>query len=109
VEKLAEQMDKSLERIQENSLMSREIIEKLQEIQKLFEEVATPEMREAQRKLMESLKNMTPEQMQQAMKDLELSQEDLLQRLERTLALLKRMQVQAKMEAMIRKAEELLR
>jgi hypothetical protein len=109
VDKLAEQMDQSLERIQENSLMSREIIEKLQEIQKLFEEVATPEMREAQRQLMESLKNMTPEQLQQAMKDFELSQEELLQRLERTLTLLKRMQVQAKMEAMIRKAEELVR
>ena len=108
VEKLAEQMDQSLERIQENSLMSREIIEKLQEIQKLFEEVATPEMREAQRQLMESLQNMTPEQMQQAMKDFELSQEELLQRLERTLTLLKRLQVQAKMEAMIRKAEALL-
>jgi hypothetical protein len=109
VEKLAEEMDKSLERIQDNSLMSREIVEKLQEIQKLFEEVATPEMREAQRQLMESLQNMTPEQMQQAMKDFELSQEELLERLERTLALLKQMQVQAKMEAMVRKAEELLR
>ena len=109
VEKLAEQMDKSLERIQESSLMSREIIEKLQEIQKLFEEVATEEMREAQRRLMESLQNMTPEQVQQAMKDFELSQEELLERLERTLTLLKRMQVQAKMEAMIRKAEALVR
>ncbi|MEW5796454.1 MAG: DUF4175 family protein [Candidatus Zixiibacteriota bacterium] len=109
VEKLAEQMEKALDRIEENSLMSREIIEKLREIQKLFEEVATPEMREAQQKLMEMMRSMDPEQLQQAMKDFQMSQEELLQRLERTLTLLKRMQVQAKMEAMIRQAEELLR
>lgn len=109
IQKLAEQMDKSLDRIQENSLMSREIFEKMQEIQKLFEEIATPEMREAQKKLMDMIRNMDPEQLQQAMKDFQLSQEELLQRLERTLTLLKQMQVQAKMDAMIRQAEELLR
>jgi len=109
VDKLAEDMEKSLERMQENSMLSREIIEKLQEIQKLFEEVATPEMREAQSRLMEMLENMSPDQLQQAMKDFEMSQEELLQRLERTLTLLKRMQAQVKMEAMIRQAEELLR
>jgi hypothetical protein len=109
VNKLAEQMDKSLQKMEENSVMSREIVEKLREIQKLFEEVATPEMREAQQKMQEMLKNMDSEQLQQAMKDFQLSQDELLQRLERTLALLKKMQVQAKMEAMVRQAEELLR
>ena len=107
IEQTAEQMEKSLEKMQENSLMSREIMEKLQEIHKLFEEVATPEMREAQRRLMEQLQKMDREQLLQAMKDFEMSQEELLERLERTLALLKRMQVEAKMEAMIRRVEEL--
>ncbi len=109
VQKLADQMDKSLDKMEDNSLMSREIVEKLREIQKLFEEVATPEMKEAQKKMMEMLKDMDQQQLQQAMKDFELSQDELLQRLERTLALLKKMQVQAKMEAMVRQAEELLR
>lgn len=108
IEKIAEQMDQSLEQMRDNSLMSREIMEKLQQIQKLFEEVATPEMREAQRRLMESLKQMDPEMLRQAMKDFEISQEELMQRLERTLTLLKRMQAQAKMEAMIRKVEDLI-
>ncbi len=108
VEQMADQMEKSLEKMQDNSLMSREIMEKLAEIQKLFQDVATPEMREAQRKLMEALQQMDREEMQKAMKDMELSQEELMQRLERTLALLKKMQVQQKMEAMVRKAEEIV-
>jgi hypothetical protein len=109
VEKMAEDMEKSLERLQENSLMSREIIEKLEEIQKLFQEVATAEMWEAQRKLMEALRQMDPEQLQKAMQEAQLSQEELIERLERTLALLKRMQAEQKMEAMLRKAEELVK
>ncbi len=108
IEKIAEQMDRSLEQMQDNSLMSREIMEKLREIQKLFQEVATPEMLEAQSRMMEMLQQMDPEQLQQAMNDFQMTQEELLQRLERTLTLLKRMQVQAKMEAMIRQAEELV-
>ena len=108
IEKMAEQMQSSLEQLNENSLMSRQIMEKLQEIQKLFEEVATPEMREAQKRLMEALKKMDPKEMQEALKDFQLSQEDLMERLERTLALLKRMQVEQKMEAMIRQAEQLV-
>jgi hypothetical protein len=109
VEQGAQQMEKSLKEMQKNSLLSRQVIEKLAEIQKLFEEVATPEMREAQEKLMEALKNMNREQLDKAMKDFELSQEELLERLERTLALLKRMQLEQKMDAMIRQAEELVK
>jgi hypothetical protein len=105
---LSEQMDASLEKIQENALLSRQIMEKLQQIQKLFEDVATPEMREAQKKLMEALKKMDRQQLDQAMKDFEMSQDEFLKRLERTLALLKKMQVEQKMEAMIRQAEEIL-
>ncbi|MEW6051332.1 MAG: DUF4175 family protein [Candidatus Zixiibacteriota bacterium] len=108
IQRMAQKMDSSLEKLQENSLMSREIMEKMAQIQKLFEEVATPEMKEAQRKLMDALKNMDPQKLQQAMKDFQMSQQELMERLERTLALLKRMQVEQKMEAMVRQAEQIL-
>jgi len=109
VEKLAEEMDKSVEKLGENATMSRKIMEKMQQIQKLFEDVASPEMKEAQRKLMEALKEMDQQKIQEAMKEFQMSQEELLERLERTLALLKKMQLEQKMEAMVRKAEQLLK
>ena len=108
IDKMAEDMDKSMDKLRENSLMSREILEKMDQIAKLFEEVATPEMRDAQQRLMEMLQSMDRDKLQQAMKDFEMSQEELLQRLDRTLALLKRMQAQAKMEAMVRQVEQIL-
>ncbi len=108
VEKMAQKMDSSLEKMRDNALMSRELMEKMQQIQKLFEEVATPEMREAQRKLMEALQNMDRQKLQEAMKNMELSQKELMERLDRTLSLLKRLQVEQKMEAMMRQAEQLV-
>ncbi|MCK4301770.1 MAG: hypothetical protein KAW91_03300 [candidate division Zixibacteria bacterium] len=107
IEKSAEQMEKAIDKLAESSLMNRQILEKLVQIQKLFEEVATPEMKEAQRKLMEALKSMDRKALEKAISDYQMSMEELLERLERTLALLKKLQLEQKMEAMIRQAEEL--
>ena len=109
IEKSAEQMEKAIDKLAESSLMNRQILEKLVQIQKLFEEVATPQMKEAQRKLMEALKSMDREALEKAISDYQMSMEELLERLERTLALLKKLQLEQKMEAMIRQAEELAR
>ncbi len=108
IEDMARQMEESVDKLQQTSMMSREIMEKLAQIQKLYEEVSTPEMREAQRLLMEALQKMDRAQIEKAMQEFKMSQEELLARLERTLALLKRMQVEQKMEAMLRQAEQLL-
>ena len=109
LEKIAEEMEKSVDELNENSLMSREILEKMQQLQKLYEEIATPEMKEAQKKLMEALKSMDQKELDDAMKQFQMSQEEMLKRIERSIALLKKMQLEQKMEAMVRKAEELAR
>ncbi|MFH1687974.1 MAG: DUF4175 family protein [bacterium] len=107
LEKMAQQMEKSVDQLAQQSQMSRQLLEKMAQIQKLFEDVATPEMKEAQRKLMEALSKMDPKELQQAMNDFQMSLDEMLQRLERTLALLKRLQLEQKMEAMLQKIEQL--
>ncbi len=107
VEKAATEMEKSIDRMSENAHLSRQILEKLTQIQKLFEEVATQDMKDAQERLQQALKELNQQKLAEALRDMEMSQEELLKRLERTLALLKRMQMEQKMESMIRKAEQL--
>ncbi len=109
IEKVAQQMNKAVDELNDKSLMSREVLEKMTQIQKLYQEVATPEMKKAQQEMMDALKEMDQEKLDKALKDFKMSQEELLKRLERTMALLKKMQVEQKMEAMVRKAEELAR
>ncbi len=88
------------EKVADQQLAAMEIVEKMMEVQRLLEEVATEEMREAMRQLREALESMDPEQLKQAAEQFQMSQEELLQRLDRTLALLKRMQVEQRVEDM---------
>jgi len=108
LEQLAENLKKSLDQAEKNNLLSQQIMEKMRELQKLFEEVATPEMREAMQKLQDALENMSPEELEEAMKEFQLSQEDMLEKLERTLDLFKQMRLEQKMAAMLKMAEEIL-
>lgn len=103
----ADRMNELIDKMQEDRLVGREILEKLAEIQKLFEEVATPEMREMRLKLLEALKQMDKETLDNALKDYQMSQEELMQRLERTIALLKKMKIEQKINAMTEMAREL--
>jgi hypothetical protein len=105
---ISQKMDLSIKKIEENKLAAVEMVEKMVEIKKLMEEVATPEMKEALKQLAEAMKNMDPEQMKQAMKNMQLSAEEMLKRLERTLSLLKRMQAEQKLSNLIKKSEQMI-
>ncbi len=108
LEEMARQMEESLEQMENNDLLSQQILEKLMELKKLFEEVATPEMKEAMEKMAEALKKMNQEELEKAMQDFQMSQDEMLKRLERSVDLLRRMQVEQKMAAMLKMIEEAL-
>jgi len=108
IEETARDMDELIRKMEENRVAGREMLEKLQEIQKLFEEVATPEMKEARLKMLEALKNMDPKKLEEALKDYQMTHEDVMKRLDRTIALLKKMKIEQKVNAMTEMARELV-
>jgi len=104
---LAQRMDENIKKIEDNKLVAQEMAQKMMEIKKLMEEVATPEMKEAMRQLAEALKNMDPDQMKEALKKMQLSAEEMLKRLNRTIALLKKLQAEQKLSHLIKMAERM--
>lgn len=108
-DKLAKQFEEINQNARENQLLTLQMIQKINELQKLFNEVATPEMREALKKLQEALDSMDKDKIEDALKDMEFSMEDVLKNIERAIAQLKQLQVEQKMQDMIRRAEELLK
>lgn len=108
MEEVADRLKQTEQQMREKNLTSLELLEKMKELQKLFNEVATPEMKEAMRKLQEAMQNMSPEEMRKAAEEMQLSQEEMLEKLERTLALLKMMQIQQKMENLTQQLQQLL-
>ena len=107
LEELERSMDETLDRMGENPLVSFEIIEKMEEIRRLFEEVATDEMREAMERLKQAMDELAQEEIESAMENLSMSQEELLQRLERTIEMLKRLQLEQEMEAALNLSEKI--
>ncbi|UCE67458.1 MAG: hypothetical protein JSU85_05435 [Candidatus Zixiibacteriota bacterium] len=108
LEKLADEMQKNLDRLEENRLIGEEIAEKLNELNRLMEEIATPELKEAMKKLEEALKNMDPEEMKKALEEFQMTAEELLENLERSLSLMKQLAVEQKMDLLAELAQKIL-
>jgi hypothetical protein len=109
LEQVQQKLDQILEKMEQNDLVREETLKKYQELQRLFEEVATPELKQAMRELQKALENIDPRRVQEMMKNLQFSQEDFLKSIERTIELLKRLQIEQKMDEAVRRIEQLRR
>jgi len=108
LEDMARDMEQSLKKQESNNLLSEQIMKKMMELQKLMAEVATPEMKKAMEDLAEALKKMSKQEIEDALKKFQMTQEEMLKRLERSVELLKRMQVEQRMASLLKMAEEML-
>jgi hypothetical protein len=93
--------------LQKNQLLTPETMEKYAELQHLLSEVSSPEFAEAMKKLREAMEQLSPEAMRQAMEQFSFSEENFRRGIERTMNLLKRIQIEQKMDELVKRAEEL--
>lgn len=105
----AQKVEEMIQKMEENKLLSRQTLEKYLELQKLMEELKNPELQEALKKLQERMQQMTPEQMKQALQQMNFSEDDFKKNLERTLELLKRIHIEQKVDELIKRTEELIK
>ena len=109
LEQLQEKVDDMINRMEQNDLLSLETLEKYRELQKLMEEVLTPELKEALRELQESFQEIDPQKLKEALEKFTASQEEFLKSIERTMNLLKQLQIEQRLDEAVRKAQELRR
>jgi len=107
LEKIDKKLDEIIDRAEKNELLSYETLKKYQELQELFNQLATPEFKKAMDELNKALQNIDPQQIQEAMNKMEFNQESFLKSIERTISLLKRIQIEQKLDELINKAQEL--
>ncbi len=106
-DQLSEQMRSMNQSMEENDLLSDETMEMYQEMQKVVEEINSPELMEALRQLQESIEQMDLQQMQESVENFEFSEEQYRQRMERALELFKNLRTQQALEEAARRAEEI--
>lgn len=106
VNKTIEEMVKKMEK---TDALSKETMEKYQELQQLMEQMNSPEFSEAMKKMQDAMQQMSPEMMKQAMQKFQFSEENFRKSIERTMNLLKRIQIEQKVDEMVKRTEEIMK
>lgn len=107
VEKIRRDMEKMVDKLEQNNLMSEEILQKYNKLQDMFNELATPELQKALQKLRKAMEKENARQAEKALEEFKLNQESFLQQIERTLDLFKQVQLEQELERLAKQAEDL--
>ena len=107
VAELAREMARTMERLEEGGLSSSDILEKMDEIRDLMAAITSPELLEALQSLQRALDEPDPGQLAEALRQFSQDQEAFQERLERTLALLRRVRTEQRLLAAVSQAQDL--
>jgi Domain of unknown function (DUF4175) len=100
-------VDTVAKELEKNNVLSPETLEKYAELQKMMQDMNSPDFQEALKRMQEAMKDVNPEAMLQAMQQVQFSEEMFRKSIERTLSLLKRIQIEEKMDEMVKRANQL--
>ncbi len=92
---------------QESTPQDESLLEKQKQLEQLFENIMTPEMKKLFDELNKMLDKLDKNQVQQKLEELKLSNKDMEKELDRTLEAFKQMEVEQKMQQAIDKLDEL--
>lgn len=108
VELAQQKLNEMQKQLQENNLLSEETMKKYMELQDLMDELNSEELKNAFDRLREMLETLNRENTQQAFENLQFNEEAFQKSLERTVNLLKRIQIEQKVDELIKRSEEAL-
>ena len=95
--------------LQKNQVLSRETLDKYEQLQHLMQQLSSPEFADAMKKLQDAMQQLSPEALKQALQQFSFSEENFRQSIERTLNLLKRIQIEQKVDEAVRRSEAMTR
>jgi hypothetical protein len=109
IRELQDRLDTLQERIESEDRMGREAAGKVRDLRRLYDEIDSPELRERMDRLREALERADPETLRQEAERFQVSQEDVLRALDRTISLMKRMKKEMQVDGLIRRIDEMAR
>lgn len=107
LDEAARQLDEAMNKAQDQTMMSPELLQKMQEISDLMQSIKNEKMKEAFQRLSEAMQKMDKDAVNKAMQDMKVDQEQMAKSIERTLEMLKEIKKDELMEDAVRKAEEM--
>ena len=107
MEKVQQKSEQKNSKMNEMMEFNPQLVEKQQQLEKLFEEVMSEEMKALFEEMEKMMEEMTKEKAQELLEDIELSNEDLEKELDRSLELFKQLEFEQKLEQTMERLEEL--
>ena len=108
VEKLAEKLSQTYDKMKKKDMYTLEIMEKMQAVKELLDEVSTKKMQEAIEKLYDAVRNIKLSDVRKKSLSQKITQEEILKRLEKTMHMLKEMKNRQKLESYRKITDELI-
>jgi len=105
--KIEDEINKAIEKLEQKNLFSPELLEKYKQLQELFQDIVSPELLEAMEKLQKSLENLDKNKVDQALNNMKINQEQFKEKLERTLELFKKIQLEQEIDRLVQMAKAL--
>jgi uncharacterized protein YoxC len=106
-EKLSKTIEQMNRQMQRNGLSGSDMSQKFQELERVVEEMKSPELREALEKLRKAMERGNMREMQRAMEQVQEREQSTREQLERTMSLFKQLKAQQKLQEMARRTGEL--
>ncbi len=107
LEQIQQNLAEALQKLENVQLLSPELLEKYRQLQQLFQEIATPELLQTLEELQKSLDKMNENQIKTALQKLQLNQQQFQERLERTLELFKKVQLEQALDQLVQLAKKM--
>jgi hypothetical protein len=109
VEKISRDVNKMQQELQQNNLLSEETLSKYMELQELMNELTSDEMKRMMEQMREMLQNLNRQQAQDMLENLQIDEELFKKSIERTINLLKRIQIEQKVDELLKRTEQLMK
>ena len=108
IDQVSKDLQEMTKQMEQQSVLSPETMQKYQELQDLFKQIDSPELKKAMEQLQQAMqKNVDPKQLQEAMKNMKLNEDEFRKSIERTENILKKIQAEQKVDELMKSATEL--
>ena len=107
LEDVQEKLENMRKNMSENNLLSDETMQKYNELQDLMDELNSDELKKAMQDMQNSLEQLMRDKVQQSLENLSMNEKMFQKSIERTLNLLKKIQIEQKMDEVIKRTEKI--
>ena len=107
IEEMARDIDEAITAMKESGLGTEELLKKMAELRRLMESVISPQMQEALSALQDAAKSQDLPQLAEALRKFAEDHKLFEERLDRSISLLERVQVEQRLQAAVKRAQDL--